>query len=143
MAIAPVARLRDAAQDLEPALHRAKFAVPVAPRRFVARERLLSEATAWGEVTGSGAAITIVCAPAGAGKSTLVAAAARARPSGTLAWCRLDTDDDAPHQFGMSVLEAVLTARTAADLDRARVRAAARRPIRSTKHYASPRTASR
>ena len=65
MAIAPVARLRDAAQDLEPALHRAKFAVPVAPRRFVARERLLSEATAWGEVTGSGAAVTIVCAPVG------------------------------------------------------------------------------
>jgi LuxR family maltose regulon positive regulatory protein len=62
------------------------------------------------DLDGNAASVTAVCAPVGSGKTTLVAAAARRQPAGTVAWCTLDDDDNDPHEFGLSMLEAVLAA---------------------------------
>ncbi|PXY26211.1 hypothetical protein BAY59_20425 [Prauserella coralliicola] len=78
---------------------RAKTAVPQLPAGFVARPALR-------ELLGR-AAVTSVCAPAGYGKTLLLADWARAGNERRTAWVRLDSDDNDPDRFWSSVLTAL------------------------------------
>jgi LuxR family maltose regulon positive regulatory protein len=99
-------------------LRRAKFSIPAGPARAIERSALVASFLENSEAKS--APVTIVSAPTGAGKTALVAAAARAFTArGAAAWCRLDADDNQPHAFGLSVLEAVLAARTPEELAQA------------------------
>jgi LuxR family maltose regulon positive regulatory protein len=130
------------------ALRRAKFSIPAGPARAIDRPALVASFL---ESNGARSApVTIVSAPTGAGKTALVAAAARAFSQaaapgsaavgsaavgsaalgsaalgsaalGSAAWCTLGADDNQPHAFGLSVLDAVLAARTPVELGQAAV----------------------
>jgi DNA-binding SARP family transcriptional activator len=80
----------------------AKLRVPSLPERFVARPRLVRSLTAVLEVHR----VVVVCATAGAGKSTAVAETARAldRP---VAWLTVDRTDTAPGRL-VTYLEAAV-----------------------------------
>jgi LuxR family maltose regulon positive regulatory protein len=110
VAVAYVPDFRSPSHELELALHRAKFAIPPAPRRYLARPRLTSRVAALLEPSGARAPIVIVSAPLGGGKSTLVSAVARERRRGPVAWCNVDESDNAPERVAHSILEAVLAA---------------------------------
>lgn len=77
-----------------------KLEVPPHPASWVPRERLHARLT-----TGVRGPLTVLSAPAGAGKTLLVAswAGARAAP-GPVVWLTLDEDDDEPETFWFSVL---------------------------------------
>ena len=79
-----------------------KLHPPRRRRNLVARPRLLDLATRTGHP-----ALTLVSAPAGFGKSTLVADWLAGVP--TTAWLSLDTRDDDPEQFWTYVLAALAT----------------------------------
>ncbi|HVJ96020.1 MAG TPA: AAA family ATPase, partial [Acidimicrobiia bacterium] len=99
-------------------LRRAKFSVPAGPARAIERSALV--ASFLESTEAKSAPVTIVSAPTGAGKTALVAAAARAfMARGAAAWCTLEADDNQPRAFGLSVLEAVLAARTPEELSQA------------------------
>lgn len=100
------------------ALRRAKFSIPTGPARAIDRPALV--ATFLESNGAQYAPVTIVSAPTGAGKTALVAAAARAFTPAA-AWCTLGPEDTQPHEFGISVLEAVLAARTREELGQAAV----------------------
>ncbi len=100
--------LQDKSELLDAALRRAKYSVPALPRRFVRRARVHDTLAQMTESDGSGASLTIVSAPVGSGKTTLVAAAARERVDGNVAWCSLDATDNDPRVFASSILEAIL-----------------------------------
>ncbi|WP_456931416.1 LuxR C-terminal-related transcriptional regulator [Geodermatophilus sp. SYSU D00079] len=77
-----------------------KTALPRLPARYVHRPRLIveMEAAAPGQVT-------LVCAPAGYGKTLLLAEWASRHPDAT-AWMSLDVDDNDDHRFWSAVLSA-------------------------------------
>lgn len=85
-----------------PGVPRVKTAVPRLPQRHVHRPRLIAalEAATPGQVT-------LVSAPAGYGKTLLLAEWAARRPELT-AWVSLDADDD-DHRFWSGVLAALAT----------------------------------
>jgi LuxR family maltose regulon positive regulatory protein len=78
-----------------------KTAVPRLPARYVHRPRLIAalEAAAPGQVT-------LVSAPAGYGKTLLLAEWASCRPEST-GWVSLDADDNDDHRFWSAVLTAL------------------------------------
>jgi LuxR family maltose regulon positive regulatory protein len=82
---------------------RAKTAIPRLSPRYVHRPRLLTalETAAPGQVTA-------VCAPAGYGKTLLLAEWASRRPDQT-AWVSLDRDDNDDHRFWSAVLSALVS----------------------------------
>jgi LuxR family maltose regulon positive regulatory protein len=80
-----------------------KFAVPRGPKAAVARPRLLDMLDA-----GVEGPLTLVAAPAGAGKSALVSSWVEAgRPPGPVAWLSLDADDADRRRFWRALLEAL------------------------------------
>jgi len=95
-----VATQADAARS--PRLIRTKVLPPVS-RRLLARPELTERITA-----GAAAKLTLICAPAGSGKSSLLASWARAgqehRP---FAWFAIDPADDDPKLFWTYAVEAL------------------------------------
>jgi LuxR family transcriptional regulator, maltose regulon positive regulatory protein len=82
-------------------LLRTKFAVPRGPRAIVVRPRLFDALDAAVE-----APLTLVAAPAGAGKSALVSSwIAAGRAPGPVAWLSLDADDADRRRFWRAVLQ--------------------------------------
>ncbi|HVV11482.1 LuxR C-terminal-related transcriptional regulator [Amycolatopsis sp.] len=81
---------------------RLKIAVPDPPPDLVSRPRLLS-------ILDRPAAVTLVCAPAGAGKTLLLADWARAHGVDSVAWVSLDPDDNDDRRFFSAVLAALGT----------------------------------
>ncbi|HET9139337.1 LuxR C-terminal-related transcriptional regulator [Actinophytocola sp.] len=79
-----------------------KVAVPRLPTRLVSRPRLLAALDRPGRV-----AATLVCAPAGSGKTLLLAEWVRRPDTGDTAWVSLDSDDNDDNRFWSSVLEAL------------------------------------
>jgi len=75
-------------------LLRTKLLVPAVPAGHVPRPRLTARLDAAEDVP-----VTAVTAGAGWGKSTLLAAWARGRTDGSLAWVSLDAGDDDPGRF--------------------------------------------
>lgn len=118
MAVAVAVDGDDGTQLPLDALRRAKFSIPAGPARAIERSALV--ASFLESNAAKYAPVTIVSAPTGAGKTALVAAAARSFP-GSAAWCALDAADNQPQEFGLSVLEAVLAARTPEELGQAAV----------------------
>src|SRR3954451_17483728 len=89
------------------ALIETKFHAPLAHGRLVARSRLDELIR-----RGMSVALTLVSAPAGFGKSTLMAGAAhRAAAGATVAWLSLDPGDDNPATFWTYVIAALDRAR--------------------------------
>ena len=85
------------------ALLATKFTVPRGPKAAVARPRLLSVLD-----DGAQGGLTLVAAPAGAGKSALVSEwIADGRAPGPVAWLSLDADDADRRRFWRAVLEAL------------------------------------
>jgi len=83
-----------------------KFAVPRGPTATVVRPRLLDMLD-----EGVEGPLTLVAAPAGAGKSALVVSwIAAGRPAWPVAWLSLDTDDGDRRRFWRAVLEALARA---------------------------------
>jgi LuxR family maltose regulon positive regulatory protein len=83
-----------------------KFAVPRGPTATVVRPRLLDKVD-----EGVDGSLTLVAAPAGAGKSALLASwIAAGRAPGPVAWLSLDTDDADRRRFWRAVLEALARA---------------------------------
>ena len=83
-----------------------KFSVPREPRAAVARPRLLDRLD-----SGVQGPLTLVAAPAGAGKSALVSSwIAADRAPGPVAWLSLDTDDADRRRFWRAVLRALAQA---------------------------------
>lgn len=83
-----------------------KFFVPVASQPLVARTRLIALLN-----EGLHRRLTLVCAPAGFGKSTLLAEWVRSFPSPPngpfVAWISLDEDDNEPARFGDYLISAL------------------------------------
>jgi LuxR family maltose regulon positive regulatory protein len=83
-----------------------KFTVPRGPRAMVMRLRLFDVLDAGVENT-----LTLLTAPAGAGKSALLSSwIAAGRAPGPVAWLSLDTDDADRRRFWRAVLEALAQA---------------------------------
>jgi LuxR family maltose regulon positive regulatory protein len=88
------------------ALLATKFSVPRGPRAAVLRRRLLDVLD-----TGVRGPLTLVTAPAGAGKSALVSSwIAEGRAPGPVAWLTLDADDADRRRFWRAVLQALARA---------------------------------
>lgn len=79
---------------------RAKITVPGLPPEFVARPALCADLDA-------ADATVLVCAPAGYGKTLLLADWAHARAGADTAWVSLDCDDNDPRRLWASVVAAV------------------------------------
>lgn len=84
------------------ALSGAKLTPPPPRDGYVDRVRLRRVLDAWPEHR-----VTLVCAPAGYGKTTLAAAWARVQPAGTTAWLGLDPADRDPRRFWTYALAAL------------------------------------
>jgi LuxR family maltose regulon positive regulatory protein len=80
----------------------AKIAIPQLPPGFVVRESLRADLEAWSE-----ADVGLVCAPAGYGKSLLLADWSRASTTADTAWVNLDRDDNDPRRLGASIVAAL------------------------------------
>jgi LuxR family maltose regulon positive regulatory protein len=80
-----------------------RLRLPQVPRNLVSRSRLTRDSV-------GRRAVTLVCAPAGSGKTLLVADwAARAVSRGeSVAWLSLEARDDRPYEFWSAVIEAVI-----------------------------------
>jgi len=91
--------------SLEPVLVATKLNVPELREDFVAREELVGRL-----VAGGGRKLTLVCAPAGWGKTTLLSEW-RASPdeSRPFAWVSLDPEDDDPVRFWSYLIGALRT----------------------------------
>jgi LuxR family transcriptional regulator, maltose regulon positive regulatory protein len=88
------------------ALLATKFSVPRGPKAAVLRHRLLDLLD-----SGVQGPLTLVAAPAGAGKSALVSSwIAEGRPLGPVAWLSLDADDADRRRFWRGVLAALARA---------------------------------
>jgi LuxR family maltose regulon positive regulatory protein len=79
-----------------------KISVPQLPPEFLARSELVAELHA-----GADADLSLVCAPAGYGKTLLLADWARTSPSIGTAWVGVDRDDNDPSRLWASVVAAV------------------------------------
>src|SRR4051812_34964896 len=83
-----------------------KLSVPRGPKGAVVRHRLLDRLDA-----GVQGPVTLVAAPAGAGKSAMLSSwIAEGRPPGPVAWLSLDTDDADRRRFWRGVLAALAEA---------------------------------
>ena len=87
----------------QPALLATKFHIPGLPVHYVARSRLLSSLD-----EGTKALLTLACASAGFGKTTLLSAWASQTP-GHVAWLSLDEQDNDPTRFWVAVITALRT----------------------------------
>ena len=88
------------------ALLATKLSVPRGPKAAVVRHRLLDQLD-----PGVQGPVTLVAAPAGAGKSALLSSwIAEDRPPGPVAWLSLDTDDADRRRFWRGVLAALAKA---------------------------------
>jgi LuxR family maltose regulon positive regulatory protein len=88
------------------ALLATKFSAPRGPKAMVVRCRLLETLDA-----GVHGPVTLLAAPAGAGKTALVSAwIADSRPPGPVGWLSLDADDADRRRFWRAVLEALTRA---------------------------------
>jgi len=75
-----------------------RFAIPGQPKGFLHRPRLVEHLQ-----VGVAGPLTLVSAPAGAGKTVLVSAwARRARSQGAVAWVTLESNDESPSKFWSS-----------------------------------------
>ncbi|WP_312871473.1 LuxR C-terminal-related transcriptional regulator [Amycolatopsis acididurans] len=83
---------------------RVKVVVPDLPVHLVSRPRLLSVLDRARE-----AAVTAVCAPAGFGKTLLLAEWAQRAGDGTISWISLDSDDNDDRRFWSVLLSALAT----------------------------------
>src|SRR3954470_4349900 len=84
----------------ERAVRKTKFSVPRGPATMLSRERLLDALDA-----GVQGPLTLLAAPAGAGKSVLLSSwVAAGRPPGPVAWLSLDGDDADRRRFLRAVL---------------------------------------
>jgi LuxR family maltose regulon positive regulatory protein len=88
----------------------AKVGIPATPPSVLVRERLhvLLDAAVAG--TDVGPSVTVVCAPAGAGKTTMLATWARRRverTGGRIAWVSVDTEDNNPALLWAAVFRAL------------------------------------
>ena len=83
---------------------RTKLAVPRLPPRLVSRPRLLATLDRARRTT-----VTLVSAPAGAGKTLLLAEWVRERGGGETAWVSLDSDDNDDRRFWSALLDALST----------------------------------
>ncbi len=84
-------------------LPRAKTAVPRVPANFVSRDELRTRL----EVQSAEFPITLLCAPAGYGKTLLLANWVEKTGAGNKAWVSLDGSDDDAARFWTAVLDAV------------------------------------
>lgn len=83
-----------------------KLAVPVSPSYLIIRKRLLDVLDA-----GAEGPLTVLCAPAGAGKTILLASWIQTRrPPGPVAWLSLDQDDDDACRLAADLLGALSAA---------------------------------
>jgi LuxR family maltose regulon positive regulatory protein len=91
-------------RDLHAQYLATKFFVPAAPHTLIARPRLFSLLD-----EGRGRPLTLISAPAGFGKTTLLSAWVQAQPPGNLlvAWVSLDEADNDPVRFWSYVLTAL------------------------------------
>ena len=80
----------------------AKIAVPQLPPEFVVRPALRADLDA-----ADAADVALVCAPAGYGKTLLLADWARTSTGVDVAWVGLDRDDNDPRRLWASVVAAV------------------------------------
>jgi LuxR family transcriptional regulator, maltose regulon positive regulatory protein len=80
----------------------AKIAIPQLPPEFVVRESLRADLEAWSE-----ADVGLVCAPAGYGKTLLLADWARTSTTADTAWVNLDRDDNDPRRLWASIVAAL------------------------------------
>src|SRR5690242_878173 len=86
----------------EPVVPSAKIAVPPLPPGFVVRAALRAALDA-----ADPADVGLVCAPAGYGKTLLLADWARTSTGADVAWVGLDRDDNDPKRLWASVIAAV------------------------------------
>ena len=86
----------------EPFVPSAKIAVPQLPPEFVVRPALRADLDA-----ADPAEVGLVCAPAGYGKTLLLADWARTSTGADVAWVGLDRDDNDPKRLWASVVAAV------------------------------------
>jgi LuxR family maltose regulon positive regulatory protein len=80
----------------------AKIAIPKIPPEFVVRDSLRAEFEAW-----STSDLALVCAPAGYGKTLLLADWSRASTTADTAWVNLDRDDNDPGRLWASIVAAL------------------------------------
>ncbi len=80
----------------------AKIAIPQLPPEFVVRESLRADLEAWSE-----ADVGLVCAPAGYGKTLLLADWSRTSTTADTAWVNLDRDDNDPRRLWASIVAAL------------------------------------
>ncbi|MGB3440875.1 MAG: LuxR C-terminal-related transcriptional regulator [Actinophytocola sp.] len=81
---------------------RTKLTVPEPPSQLISRPRLLTVLE-----RASDSMVTLVSAPAGAGKTLLLAEWARAHDASRIVWVSLDTDDNEDHRFWSALLDAL------------------------------------
>jgi LuxR family maltose regulon positive regulatory protein len=110
VSVAVLSHLTDASNSVESSLRRARFAIPQPPRSYLERPRVIAAVERLVQPDATNAGVALVSAPIGCGKTTTVAALARKRTPGSVAWCTLAPDDNEPHEFGLTVLEAMLSA---------------------------------
>jgi LuxR family transcriptional regulator, maltose regulon positive regulatory protein len=84
-----------------------KLAVPELPPRLISRARLLAMLDRACE-----SMVTLISAPAGAGKTLLLAEWVRGRGAGGIAWVSLDSDDNEDRRFWSALLDALSTSRS-------------------------------
>jgi LuxR family maltose regulon positive regulatory protein len=80
----------------------AKIAIPATPLEFVVRASLRTALDA-----GASADVTLVCAPAGYGKTLLLADWSRSSTAADTAWVSLDRDDNDPTRLWASIVAAL------------------------------------
>jgi LuxR family maltose regulon positive regulatory protein len=97
--------MTDAPEDARHHVPRTKLAIPELPPRLVSRPRLLAKLD---RTTRS--LVTLVSAPAGAGKTLLLAEWVRDRGVGETAWVSLDSDDNDDRRFWSALLDGLSTA---------------------------------
>jgi LuxR family maltose regulon positive regulatory protein len=85
-----------------PLVPRVKIAVPPLPPEFVVRAALRADLDA-----GAAADVVLVCAPAGYGKTVLLADWSRSSKEADTAWVSLDRDDNDPRRLWASIVAAL------------------------------------
>jgi LuxR family maltose regulon positive regulatory protein len=88
----------------------AKIHIPAVAATALVRERLHAQLDKAVAATPAGSPVTVVCAPAGAGKTTVLATWARRRAesgSGFAAWVSLDAEDNDPMLLWSAILRAL------------------------------------
>jgi ATP/maltotriose-dependent transcriptional regulator MalT len=81
-----------------------KFAIPLITAEFIPRPRLVARLN-----EGTGGPLTVLAAPAGFGKTSLLAEWLRQSPL-AIAWLTLDADDNDPPRFARYLVRALQTA---------------------------------